>query len=337
MRIGVLAPPWLPVPPTSYGGIEAVVDLLVRGLTQQGVEVVLWTVGDSSAPVPKRYAVQSAVGDMNSLPEELAHVALGYVALADCDLVHDHTVAGPAWSLSVGRRCVVTTCHAPMEGLLAPVYREYSWRLPVIAISHDQASRAPDVRVARVIHHGIDVGRYPPGTGDGEYLLFLGRMAPEKGAAEAVQVARAAGLPLKIAAKMRDAVEQEYFASEVEPLLGDGVEYLGEVGGDDKLRLLGAARALLNPIRWPEPFGMVMIEALACGTPVVTYPHGAAPEIVDDGKTGFLCRDHAGMVEALAELDTLDRQVCRRTVVERFSAEAMVAAHVELYEELLCR
>ena len=337
MRIGVLAPPWLPVPPTSYGGIEAVVDLLVRGLSDQGCDVVLWTVGESRAPVPKRYGVEAAVGDMNSVPAELAHVALGYAALADCDLVHDHTVAGPAWSLGVGRRCVVTTCHAPMEGLLEPVYREYSWRLPVIAISHDQASRAPDVRVARVIHHGIDVAGYPMGSGSGGYLLFLGRMAPEKGAAEAVQVARAAGLPLKIAAKMRDDEERQYFATEVEPLLGDGVEYVGEVGGADKLSLLGAARALVNPIRWSEPFGMVMIEALACGTPVVTFPHGAAPEIVDDGKTGFLCDDGPGMVEALAGIDRLEREVCRRTVVERFSAESMVAAHLELYEEVLSR
>ena len=160
-------------------------------------------------------------------------------------------------------------------------------------------------------------------------------MSPDKGAHRAVRVARATGLPLLLAAKMREPEEREYFERRVRPLLGDGVEFVGEVGGVDKLELLGEARALLMPIRWPEPFGMVMVEALACGTPVIAFPEGAAPEVVEHGRTGFLCGDEPEMVAAVRRLDELDRAACRRSVVERFSARRMAAQHVSVYRSVL--
>jgi len=338
VKIGLLSPPWVPVPPPSYGGTESIVDLLASGLQRAGHDVLLFATGDSTIAVPKAFVLKVALRDRwEDSSVELQHVAAAYEVLTDCDVVHDHTLAGPAWALGHGRRAVVTTCHQPLDGQLRGVYRAYGERLPVIAISRDQAARAPEIRIARMIHHGVDLDRYPKGHGEGGYLLFLGRMTADKGGREAALVARATGQPLKIAAKMAHPLERAYFAERVEPLLGGDIEYVGEVGGKDKLELLGAARALLNPIDWPEPFGLAMIEALACGTPVIACPVGAVPEIVDHGVTGFLCGDRSTLEEAVGNLGRLDRAACRAAVAERFSAERMVDKHIELYEEVAAR
>jgi glycosyltransferase involved in cell wall biosynthesis len=337
VKVGLLAPPWIPVPPPCYGGIETVVDCLARGLTKAGHDVVVYTVGESEVPVSTRYARDLAAGDQIGAGDlELSHAALAYEGLADRDVVHDHTLVGPLWAVARGRERVVTTCHGPMGGELRHVYGFYGSRLPVVAISHDQAARAPDVAVDTVIHHGVDPERFPSGRGDGGYLLFLGRMTPDKGAREAAQIARACHQPLKMAAKMREAAERAYFHEQVEPLLGGAVEYVGEADLDEKLRLLADARALLNPIHWAEPFGLVMIEALACGTPVLTYAIGSTPEIVQDGVTGFVCADQAELVAAVGEVDRLRREDCRAAVSEYFSTERMVADHIRLYERV-CR
>lgn len=203
-----------------------------------------------------------------------------------------------------------------------------------MAISHDQASRA-SVPVSAVIHHGLRPEEFQAGPGDGDYLLFLGRFAPEKGAREAALVAHLTGMPLLIAAKMREREELEYFETQVKPFLGGHVEYVGEVGKAEKQRLLGSARALLNPITWPEPFGLVMIESLACGTPVLTLRSGAAPEIVEHGVTGLVFDRVEEIAAALDCIDALDRAACRRAVEGHFSAERMVREHLALYERLL--
>src|ERR1700759_1073032 len=168
-------------------------------------------------------------------------------------------------------------------------------------------------------------------------MLFLGRMTPGKGGRGRVVVARAAGEPLVIAAKNREPAERAYFAEEIMPLLNDDVEVIGEVAGDAKLALLGAAKALLNPIQWAEPFGLVMIEAMACGTPVIACPNGAAPEIVDSGSTGFLCSDPAELVAAIHRVDELDRAACRAAVIQRFSTTRMTADHLALYQDMVTR
>jgi glycosyltransferase involved in cell wall biosynthesis len=336
MKVGLVAPPWLPVPPPSYGGTEVVIDTLARGLTKAGHDVQVFTTGDSEVPVPIGFVRERAADtQMGHGGVELGHLAEAYEALADYDIIHDHTLAGPLWALAHGRRPVVTTCHGPMLDDYRRIYRAYAPRIPVIAISHDQSERAPDVPVAKVIHHGVDPLRFPVGDGDGGYLLFLGRMTPGKGAHEAIRIAREAGQPLKLAAKMRQPEEWDYFRARVRPLLGGEVEYLGEVGYDDKLELLGAARALLNPIRWPEPFGLVMIEAMACGTPVLALRSGAAPEIVGHGVTGFVCADHGQLLDAVGRIDELRRRDCRAAVAGYFSSERMVADHIGFYEEVL--
>lgn len=338
LKIGLLAPPWAAVPPPGYGGTESVVCQLAQGLTAAGHEVVLFATGDSTAPVPIVYAMASANWDRIGHGEvELPHVMRGYEALAGCDIIHDHTLLGPAWALATGYDRVVTTSHGPFSGELRAIYRRYGKRLPVVAISHDQASHAPEIAVDRVIHHGVDPGEYPQGGGDGGYLLFLGRMTPDKGVREAVLAARAAGEPLIIAAKNREPAERAYFTEEIEPLLTDDVDVRGEVTGDAKLALLGAAKALLNPIQWAEPFGLVMIEAMACGTPVVACPNGAAPEIVDTGRTGFLCSDPADLVRAIHRVGELERAACRAAVSQRFSTARMIDDHVALYQEMVAR
>ncbi len=337
MRIGIVAPPWLPVPPERYGGTELMIDRLARGLQAAGHEVRLFTTGDSTCPVERGWVHERSESlRMGLSVPEIRHVFHAYEHLADCDVIHDHTVVGPIYARRHGDLPVITTNHGPFNAELNDVYRAVSDCVPVIAISHNQASAAhPEVWLAGVIHHGLDAEDFPVGSGDGGYLLFLGRMAPEKGARRAAQIARAAGRRLLIAAKMREPLERLYFEEEVRPLLGADVEYVGEVGWEHKLELLAGAEALINPIRWPEPFGLVMIEALACGTPVLAFKEGAAPEIVQHGVTGFLCSDEQDMVEAIAHIGELDRRACRAAVEGHFSLRRMVDDHVRMYQRLV--
>lgn len=366
MRIGVLAPPWLAVPPSAYGGTESVVDALARGIAAAGHEVLLWTVGESRCPVPRGYLYERArTGDMGLASVELPHVLAGYAAFErwGADLVHDHSVCGPLVAPSVSRVRVVTTNHNRFDPGSNLVYRACADHVSIVAISHDQADHAEGVPISAVIHHGIDVDAYPVGDGlgdaNGPYVLCLARMAPEKGVHRAARIARRAGMRLLIAAKMHSVAERRYFHEVVEPLLGGGVEHLGEVGPRQKVRLLAGASALLNPIAWPEPFGLAMVEALACGTPVVAPAIGSVREVVDDGVTGYVCpienelrqnaddhvqvdgldgplrTDETVMVQRLMELDRLDRRSCRRVAQERFSTARMVSDHLALYERVL--
>jgi glycosyltransferase involved in cell wall biosynthesis len=342
MRIGIVAPPWVTVPPALYGGTESVVDRLARGFVAAGHEVLLWTTGDSTCPVPKGWVIERAEGDhMGLAVVELHHLLRGYQALVawGADVVHDHTLIGPIYARHHPDLPVFTTNHGPFDEPLSELYRAVADDVPVIAISHDQASRARGLAIAAVIHHGIDLDQFPVGDGAGddrgEYFLFLGRMVPEKGARRAALAAKQAGVRLVMAAKMREPLEREFFAEQVRPLLDDDVTYVGEVGGVDRLRLLQGAKALVNPIRWPEPFGLVMLEALACGTPVLAYPEGAAPEIVDNGVTGYLCKDGDDLANRLGDVAAIDRAACRRAAEERFSTERMVADHLALFERVL--
>lgn len=335
MRVGLIASPWLPIPPPSYGGTEEVVDVLARGLQEAGHEVKLFTTGDATCPVPRFHVFPEAVRErMNCSVPELFHVLEAYRAVEECDIVHDHTVLGPLIAMQLGRS-IVATNHNPFTRELTEIYRWMDERVAVVAISHDHASRADGVRIARIIHHGLDRDHYRPGPGRGGYLLFLGRMAPEKGVHHAIRAARSAGRGLLIGAKMEEGTEFAYFRDRIEPLLRDDVVYLGEVDRPTKRRLLARAEALINPITWPEPFGLVMIEALASGTPVLAFPQGSAPEIVEPGVNGFLPRDEAALVDAIDRLDEIDRREVRRTFDERFTAERMVQAHIDLYQDLL--
>lgn len=339
MRIAIVAPPWVPVPPPAYGGTEGVIDSLARGFEVAGHDVLLFATGDSTCPVPTRWVRSRAAGTAAMAPgTELHHVTHAYREVSDwgADIVHDHTLSGPLFSDRFGL-AVVTTNHGPFDSELGDYYREIGRSVPVIAISghHASTAAAAGIPVRAIIHHGVDVDSFPEGTGEGGYALFLGRMSPDKGVHVAARVARRAGVPLRIAAKMHEPAERAYFESAVAPLLGEGVEYVGEVGGKAKLEMLADAVCLLNPIQWPEPFGMVMIESLACGTPVVATPFGAAPELVTHLVTGCIAEAEDEMVEALRQISSLDRAQCRKEAAKRFSTERMVSDHIDLYSEIL--
>jgi glycosyltransferase involved in cell wall biosynthesis len=335
VRIGIISTPWTALPPPAYGGIEGVVDRLARGIQSAGHEVLLAAPGDSQCPVPLVPDAPPADPDgMGMTEDEMSHIVRAYDAMSGMDLVHDHTVAGPLYRHRPPTLPVVTTNHGPFRAQLRDIYQAMARDVALVAISHHQASTA-EVPIARVIHHGIDVDSVPLGDGAGGYACFLGRMSPSKGVREAAMVARQAGVPLRIAAKMNDKSEREYFECAVCPLLNSEIEYLGELNTAEKYELLGGAVALLNPIQWPEPFGLVMIEALAAGTPIVATPSGAAPEIIEDGVTGFLRDEVPQLAACLRDVARLDREACRQAAVTRFSTERMVADHLDLYGELL--
>jgi glycosyltransferase involved in cell wall biosynthesis len=337
MRIGLVAPPWVPVPPPAYGGTEAVIDQLARGLVQAGHEVLLAAAANSTCPVPcvpGTDEVGLAAPVCGENVTELRHVIRSYAAMRGVDIVHDHTLVGPLCRTEHPEVPVVTTNHGPFDPVLTPIFRAMRG-VAVLAISHHQASTAVGVLIAGVVHHGIDIDSVPLGRGDGGYASFLGRMSPDKGVREAALIAREAEVPLRIAAKLREPAERDYFEAEVRPLLCSDVEYVGELGYAEKLELVGGSFALLNPIQWHEPFGLVMIEALAAGTPVVGTPYGSAPEIVDDGVTGHLRTGLRPLANALLRAATLDRSACRAAAVERFATERMVADHIRVYTELV--
>jgi glycosyltransferase involved in cell wall biosynthesis len=323
------------VPPPRYGGTEAVIDRLARGLADRGHEVLLCTTGDSTATVPRHALHDHAqIEQIGMIVPELCHVLDAHDAAAAADVVHDHTILGGLLADPDGPPTAVTH-HGPFDDAFRRIFAAVAERATVVAISAAQAGGAAPGTIGRVIHHGIETDRIPVGDGSGGYLAFLGRITPAKGIAQAIAAARAAGIPLRIGAKCREPEERAYFDEVVRPRLGHGVEYLGELDGAEKYDLLGGAVALLNPIQWDEPFGLVMIESLATGTPVLTMRRGAAPEIVDDGRTGVLAGDTAELAAGLARVASLDRATCRAVAETRFSAARMVADHVQLYEDLV--
>ena len=337
MRIGLIAPTWLPIPAPAYGGTETVVDTLARGLQAAGHEVHLVAHPDSTCPVPTSSVVLA--GDttrMGRASIELEHALGAYQQLQGCDIVHDHTLAGPIIAARYPEMAVVATNHMPFTRTMTAIFGAAVPHVGLIAISHSHAA-STTLPIAGVVHHGIDVAEFPVGNGGGGYVAVLARMTPDKGIHRAIAIAKAACVPLRIAAKMKEPREREYFEQYVEPELNGEIQYLGELDHVRKRKFLGDAVALLNPIMWPEPFGMTMVEAQACGTPVVGCPRGAAPELVEHGVTGFLSDDDDELASALRTLDRFDRGACRQRVADRFSARRMVDAHLEVYERQIAR
>jgi glycosyltransferase involved in cell wall biosynthesis len=233
-------------------------------------------------------------------------------------------------SLRYPRLPVVATNHMPFTRAMTAIFGAAVPPVALVAISHSHAA-STELPIAAVVHHGVDLAEFQLGSGDGGYVAVLSRMAPEKGVHRAVAIAKAAGVQLRIAAKMREPREQQYFDDYIRPHLGDDIIYVGELDAGGKRALLAGASALLNPIEWSEPFGMAMVEAMACGTPVVGCPRGAAPEIVEHGMTGFLGDTDEEMIAGLKSLDRIDRNACRRRVADLFSVERMVDGYLQVY------
>jgi glycosyltransferase involved in cell wall biosynthesis len=335
MRIGIIAPPWLPVPPHRYGGTENMIDGLCRGLKNQGHDVHLVAPVGSRCPVPTTYLSQCYSEQMGHAVIEAPYALRAYARLltSGVDIIHDHTQIG--FLVNALPVPVVTTNHNQFDKQRQDLYREATARgIAVVAISKDHAANSP-VPVAAVIHHGVDVDNIPVGKGDGGYACVLGRMAPAKGIREAILIAKDAGVPLRIAAKMQEPREHQYFRDVIYPMLGGDIEFEGEVNAREKAAFLGGAVALLNPLQWAEPFGMSMIEALACGTPVLSTLMGSAPEIVDHGTTGWLRNQWSQLSTYLERITEIDRAACRRAAEERFSIDRMAADYVTLYRSAL--
>ncbi|RXZ71992.1 glycosyltransferase [Agromyces albus] len=338
MRIGIIAPPWLPIPPPAYGGIESFVDTLARALSEAGHDVLLAASLDSTCPVPRLSGFQpSDPKTMGITAFELRHLIRAYAALTDVDVIVDNTLAGPVVAASrSGAAPIVAIAHGPFMPMIHEIYRAASPDVSFVAISQHQASMAGPVRIARVIHHGIHVEEIPRGHG-GTSACFVGRMHPAKGLPEAIRTAALAGIHLRIAAKMRESTECAYFEEMVRPALGSNAEYLGELSREEKYALMGESCALVNPIQWDEPFGLVMIEALATGTPVVATPHGSVPELIEESRTGFIRSTPEQLALALQRVSSLDRELCRATVEKRFAAARMAADYVALFTQVLQR
>jgi glycosyltransferase involved in cell wall biosynthesis len=344
LRIAMLAPPWIPVPPPGYGGIEAVVDLLCAALVRRGHEVTLFAAPGSRSlatvvtPLERSHPseIERALHEVDHVARAVELIEAGAPHGRPYDLVHDHcgfTTVAMADRIGVP---VVHTLHGPLDELdVHAFYRYHGHKVAAVAISRAQARTAPaTLRVEAVIPNPIDVSAWPLVIEKDDYLLWIGRMAPCKGAHRAIDVARRANARLVLAGPVQPG-QEEYFRGEVAPLLDPPrITWIGEVGGRRKQELFARARALLMPIRWPEPFGMVMVEALAAGTPVLAFPEGAAAEIVEDGVTGYLVSDEAAMAAAVAHIGAIDPRRCRAAAATRFDAGQVAAAYERLYRRV---
>jgi glycosyltransferase involved in cell wall biosynthesis len=341
VRIAEIAPPWFPVPPPGYGGVELVVALLADGLVRAGHDVTLFASGGSRSAArvvspmvdpPDRSLVGNEWVDAH-------HAVAAYLAIQNdsFDLVHDHSgIAGPALgALLRGHPAVVHTLHGPWHTLAREYYAVVAPHIHLVAISDAQRRANPEARYAGVVHNGIDLDAYPYRSTKDDFLVFIGRATPDKGPVLAIEVARRAGLPLAMVVKRNEPFERRYWDEFVAPMLHDEVEVYEEVTHEGKVDLLARAKGMIFPIQWPEPFGLVMIEAMACGTPVVACPVGAAVEVVEDGVTGFLRKSVEGLSDAVAALDRCSPAACRDRVESRFSAATMVAKYEQVFERVL--
>jgi glycosyltransferase involved in cell wall biosynthesis len=336
MKIAILAPVWFAVPPSGYGGIEWVVSLLADALIDAGHDVTLFASGDSRTKANLVSVFPQAPSRLigRSQPE-LLHALTCYARAGEFDVVNDHTgMLGAVLGGSV-ETPVVHTVHGPLDGEPGEVYELIDKVAPnvgLISISMNQRKPRPHLNWIANCHNALDFEFYPFKPTRGDYLLFLGRLSPDKGAHRAIAVAMETGLSLKIAGKKQDPKELTYFHEFVEPHLVDGIEYLGEVSHGEKVELLQNARATLFPIEWEEPFGLVMIESMACGTPVIATRWGAVPEVIEDGRSGIIVDDYRIIPAALEEADKLDPYDIRRYVEEEFSPERMVRDYIRAYE-----
>lgn len=334
MKIAILSPIAWRTPPRHYGPWEQVASWITEGLVREGVEVTLYATADSQtgaclrAVAPRPYAED---GSLDPKVWESLHIAALFEEAARYDLIHNHFDFLPLTYTGLVQTPVVTTIHGFSSPKILPVYRKYNRRVHYVSIS--DADRHPDLDYCATVYHGIPVEEFPFSGDPGRYLLFFGRIHPDKGTAEAIQAARQAGLPLIIAGIVQD---RDYFDRFVAPYLDhDQIKYIGPVGPAKKGALLGGALALLHLINFDEPFGLSVVEAMACGTPVIACNRGSMPELIRDGETGFLVEQLEEVPDCLARLKELPRRRCRDRVEDNFTVEVMVRRYLELYRQII--
>lgn len=339
MRIAQVSPLYETVPPTGYGGTERVVSWLTEELVRLGHKVTLFASGDSKTSAR---LVPGCPVSLRTNPKSRDYLAPHFLMLEEVrkrrnqfDVVHFHT---DYLHFSLCRQWEtnhLTTLHGRLDiPDLAPLYREFN-DIPVASISHAQRRPLPFADWVGNVYHGLPEHLLPFQQGTGNYLAFIGRISPEKRPDRAIEIARATGMSLKIAAKV-DRSDQSYFDNKIEPLLHQpGIEFIGEIGDKQKADFLGNAVACLAPIDWPEPFGLNMIESMACGTPVIAFRHGSVPEIIEDGVSGVIVNSMDEAIRAVSQVKLMSRAACRRAFEERFTARRMAIDYVELYQQLV--
>jgi glycosyltransferase involved in cell wall biosynthesis len=345
VRVAMLAPPWIPIPPPGYGGIEYVLALLCDALVERGNDVELFCAPGShskatvhpllSAPHPE--AIERSLFEADHVARAFAAFGEAAAAGQPFDLVHDHCGFTPLAMADRQELPLVHTVHGPFDRDTSEFYDRHGSKGGLVCISQSQAAYAPaGADVVAVVHNPIDVDSWPVGYQKQDYLLWLGRFVPEKGPQRAIKVAKVTGRPLVLAGVVQPRQER-FFAQEIEPHIdGTHVQFVGEVGGARKQRLFADAFAFLMPITWPEPFGMVMVESLAAGTPVLAFTHGAAPEIIEHGRNGFLVEDEDEMATTVERAAEISPAECRRSA-ERFSPHRVAAGYEVVYREAIDR
>ncbi len=334
MRIAMLSPISWRTPPRHYGPWEAVVSLLTEGLNEAGVDVTLFATGDSITRGRLAWICPRPFSENHEIDPkvwECLHISEVFERAEEFDLIHNQFDFLPLTYTGLTQTPVVGTIHGFSSDSILPVYKKYNGRVHYVAIS--EADKSPELDYIATIHHGINLDQFPFHEGPRDYLLFFGRIHHEKGVSEAIEVAKKTGMKLKIAGIIQD---EEYFKTRVKPHIDGGmVEYLGSVGPDKRAEVLGGARALLHLIIFDEPFGLSMVEAMACGTPVIANERGSIPEIVRDGANGFLVHDIEDAVNAVKKADSVDRRACRMSVEERFTSKRMVDEYIAVYRKIL--
>jgi glycosyltransferase involved in cell wall biosynthesis len=339
MRIAQVAPLIESVPPKLYGGTERVVSYLTEELVRQGHDVTLFASGDSIttaqliAGCPRALRLENR--SMDSLSHHLLMLEKIWQQAEEFEIIHNHMDYLPFSMLKRVRTPAITTLHGRLDiPDLLPLYEEFN-DVRLISISNNQRGPLAWANWQDTVYHGLPVELYDPRLNASGYLAFIGRISPEKGIDKAIEIARRSGRPLKIAAKI-DKVDHEYYKTKIAPLLKEpGIEFIGEIDESEKNAFLGKAAALLFPVDWPEPFGIALIEAMACGTPAIAFKRGSVPEVVDDCVSGFIVENVAEAVEAVAKIETLDRAVVRRTFEARFSATRMARDYLRVYRNQL--
>ena len=338
MKIAQVAPLYESVPPRAYGGTERVVSYLTEALVEMGHEVTLFASGDSVTSANMVSVVPRGLRLDPDKPDPLVwHTIMMDAVLKAArsfDVIHFHT---DVLQLSLVGHCktpALSTAHGRLDVAdLKSLFNCFP-NHPMVSISNSQRAPLPWLNWRATVHHGLPLGLYSLHEAPRDYFAFVGRISPEKRADRAIEIARACGTPLRIAAKV-DAADREYFESTIEPLLNDPlVSFVGEIGDHAKNDFIGNARALLMPIDWPEPFGLVMIEAMACGTPVIAYGSGSVPEIIDHGVTGFIVENQEQAIAAARNIGGIDRRRCRQVFEQRFAARVMARRYLDVYHEL---
>ena len=336
MKIGMIAPVWYPIPPLGYGGIELVVSLLAEGLHERGHDVTLFASGDSKTQAKLVSNCDTAPSlKIGQVYPDLFHVLSAYTRADEFDIIHDHSgMIGPALG-AFSRTPVLHTLHGPATPEAKELYKMLNFGLYFNAISDFQKRRFGDLNFVGTIYNSVDLDQYEFVEEKDDYLFFLGRMNPEKGAHLAVEVANRLDRHLLMVTKMSEPAEKRYFETEVEPLLNSNIEMMGEIAPSQKSGLFAHAFCTLVPIQWPEPFGLVLIESLVTGTPVIAIRNGAVPEIIDEGKNGFMVDSIDEMADRVEQVKNIKPRDCRRSVEERFSTSEMIDGYEAAYQKIL--